>query len=74
VWKQTIWDLGNAEPDCPAATHSDLTSREREVARWVGKGKSTDEIATILGISPRTVEKHTENIRKKIRPPEIHSG
>lgn len=39
-----------------------LSRREREVACWVGEGKSNAQIAAILGISPRTVQKHIENI------------
>lgn len=39
-----------------------LTLRQREVVRWLAEGKSNSEIATILGISARTVAKHLENI------------
>lgn len=39
-----------------------LTSREREVFRWICEGKTNPEIALILGISPRTVQKHAEHI------------
>jgi DNA-binding CsgD family transcriptional regulator len=43
-----------------------LTTREVEIAFWVKQGKSNKEIATILGISPRTVGKHVENIFTKL--------
>jgi RNA polymerase sigma factor (sigma-70 family) len=43
-----------------------LTPREREVLDWVAAGKTNREIATILGASPRTVEKHLERIYEKI--------
>ncbi len=36
----------------------DLTSRQREVLQLIAEGKSAKEIATILGISPRTAETH----------------
>jgi hypothetical protein len=35
-----------------------LTSREAEVLAWVAQGKSNHAIGVILGISPRTVQKH----------------
>jgi DNA-binding CsgD family transcriptional regulator len=43
-----------------------LTPREREVARWVVEGKSNPEIGIILQASPRTIEKHMENILVKL--------
>ena len=43
-----------------------LTPRECEVMLWVGEGKRDREIATILGLSPRTVEKHAGHILKKL--------
>lgn len=39
----------------PTAT---LTPRQREVLGWRSAGKTVGEIATILGITPATVEKH----------------
>ncbi|WP_432807339.1 helix-turn-helix transcriptional regulator [Microvirga terrae] len=35
-----------------------LTRRETEVLTWVGRGKTSSEIATILGVSTRTVDFH----------------
>lgn len=37
-----------------------LTPREREVLRWVAAGKTDRDIAVLLGISVRTVQKHLE--------------
>lgn len=42
-----------------------LTARESEVLRWVSAGKRNSEIARILGISERTVEKHVERVLVK---------
>jgi len=39
-----------------------LTKREQEVLHWMLEGKRNREIAAILGISERTVEKHVERI------------
>jgi DNA-binding CsgD family transcriptional regulator len=43
-----------------------LTSRERDVFRWICEGKTNPEIAGILGISPRTVDKHVEHVLEKL--------
>lgn len=39
-----------------------LTKRQLEIMEWISEGKTTAETATILKISPRTVEKHLEAI------------
>jgi DNA-binding response OmpR family regulator/DNA-binding CsgD family transcriptional regulator len=43
-----------------------LTRREAQVLLWLGQGKSNRDIATILGLSPRTVNKHLEQIFAKL--------
>jgi DNA-binding CsgD family transcriptional regulator len=43
-----------------------LTRRENEVLKWMVEGKRNPEIAILLGISPRTVEKHVESILKAL--------
>ncbi len=43
-----------------------VTQREAEVLLWLSKGKSNWDIATILGIKPRTINKHLEQIFKKL--------
>ena len=43
-----------------------LTGREREVLEWVAAGKSDRQIAAIVGVSPRTVQKHLEHIYVKL--------
>ena len=35
-----------------------LTSRQREALEWVGDGKTTQDIALLMGLTPATVEKH----------------
>jgi len=44
-----------------------LTIRETEVLLWLSRGKSNRDIATILGLSPRTVNKHLEQIFGKLK-------
>jgi DNA-binding NarL/FixJ family response regulator len=43
-----------------------LTTREGEVLSWLSKGKTNRDIAQILGLSPRTVDKHLEQIYAKL--------
>lgn len=44
----------------------DVTKREAEVLLWVAQGKSNKQIADILHLSPRTVNKHLEQLFPKI--------
>jgi DNA-binding response OmpR family regulator/DNA-binding CsgD family transcriptional regulator len=43
-----------------------LTPREADVLAWLAKGKTNRDIADILGMSPRTVNKHLEHIFVKL--------
>ncbi|WP_029352391.1 response regulator transcription factor [Bosea sp. 117] len=43
-----------------------LTLREAEVLTWLARGKANRDIGEILGLSPRTVNKHLEQIYSKI--------
>jgi DNA-binding NarL/FixJ family response regulator len=43
-----------------------LTPREAEVLFWVARGKTNDEIATVLGIGLTTVKKHLESTYSKL--------
>ena len=45
---------------------SPLTAREREVVKLVAEAHTTEQIAELLVISPRTVERHRENILAKL--------
>ncbi|MET0029045.1 MAG: DNA-binding response regulator [Candidatus Thiodiazotropha sp.] len=44
-----------------------ITKREAEVLLWVAHGKTNKEIGEILSLSPRTVNKHLEQIYPKIQ-------
>lgn len=43
-----------------------LTGREAEVLLWIARGKANRDIADILALSPRTVNKHLEGIFTKL--------
>ena len=53
-----------------AANLEPLTARELEVLRLLSDGRSTVEIAALLGISPMTVQSHVKNVLAKLR---VHS-
>lgn len=58
-----------ARPDFGSATPLEglgLTPREAEVLLWVAQGKSSGDIASILGTSEATVRKHLEHIYPKL--------
>ena len=50
----------------PVMDSYQLTPREAEVLAWLAKGKTNRDIAEILGMSPRTVNKHLEHIYIKM--------
>lgn len=43
-----------------------LTRRQKEVLGWVGDGKTTQDIAVLLGLTPATVEKHLRLARQSL--------
>ncbi len=58
--------VGAARRPTRAAWPRDLTDREVEVLRLLARGKSNKEIASALGISPRTAQHHVIHIYQKI--------
>ena len=61
--------LSRTTPEAAAPRHlqqAALTPRETEVLSWLSKGKTNRDIADILGMSPRTVNKHLEHIFEKL--------
>jgi len=46
--------------------HSDLNDREIETLTWVARGKTSAQIAEMLGLAKRTVDFHLDNARNKL--------
>ena len=44
-----------------------LTTRERQIVMHLGEGKTSKEIARIIGISPRTIETYRAKLLKKFK-------
>jgi DNA-binding NarL/FixJ family response regulator len=53
-------------PPSGESSHSELTSRQREVLQLVAEGKSAKEIAEVLKVSPKTVEFHKGAIMDRL--------
>jgi len=69
--KLLVRDFFNVERIADEKVNLDgLTKREREVLTRLAEGESNDQIATLLVISPKTVERHRENIMRKLN---LHS-
>ena len=66
---EVMWLLSVRKSDAPAPSRlasAALTPREVEVLSWVSKGKTNRDVAEILGMSPRTVNKHLEHVFEKL--------
>ena len=48
------------------APNRSLTKRQREALEWVGDGKTTQDIAVLMGLTPATVEKHLRLAREAL--------
>ncbi|HYR24633.1 MAG TPA: DNA-binding response regulator [Aquabacterium sp.] len=55
-----------SDADLSRLQEAALTPRETEVLTWLARGKTNRDIADILGMSPRTVNKHLEHIFEKL--------
>ncbi|HHF7374044.1 helix-turn-helix transcriptional regulator [Legionella bozemanae] len=60
-----IQEIRKKITDKPTPFNSELSLRQKQVLFWYAKGKTAKQTAKILGLSPRTVERHFEEIRKK---------
>lgn len=49
-----------------AESYGQLTEREREVLRLTAEGRSAREVAELLYLSPKTVERHRANLMRKL--------
>ena len=67
---ETMWLLSvraaAAQPAPSRLATASLTPRETEVLSWVAKGKTNRDVGEILGMSPRTVNKHLEHVFEKL--------
>lgn len=62
VLKDYLRQLPKSDP----SAFSVLTNREREIVQMIAEGKSTKEIASLLGVSVKTVETHRQRTMEKL--------
>ncbi len=55
-------------------TNVHLNDREIETLSWAARGKTSAEIAEIIGLSKRTVDFHIDNAREKLACADAHPG
>ena len=70
MWLNDFSDRVSSPVQPPASPRSRLTSREREIVQLLAEGKSSKEVASVLGISVKTAETHRANIMRKLQ---VHS-
>jgi DNA-binding CsgD family transcriptional regulator len=67
---QAMAELRRSQAVSSSGAHDEralaLTSREREVLRWVAAGKTDAQIAQLCGASVRTVQKHLQHAYVKL--------
>lgn len=56
----------NAPPGPAELSVLGLTPRQAEVLYWIAQGKTNAETAIILGTSPRTIDKHVEQLLERL--------
>jgi DNA-binding response OmpR family regulator/DNA-binding CsgD family transcriptional regulator len=61
-----LTETGGGQEEAFLQQYLSLTTREAEVLIWIARGKSNRDISEILNISPRTVNKHLEQIFTKL--------
>jgi DNA-binding NarL/FixJ family response regulator len=60
---RTVVDALRSKRDVPA---DPLSPREREVLQLIAEGKTSKEIANLLGVTPKTAESHRSRIMQKL--------
>ena len=61
---KAVWSFADLSEERPVTS---LTVRERQIIMYLGEGKTSKEIARIIGISPRTVETYRAKLLKKFQ-------
>jgi DNA-binding NarL/FixJ family response regulator len=63
---EVMRDFTTRADDPEAAPSNPLTARETQVVQLIAQARTTNQIALELAISPRTVERHRENVLAKL--------
>jgi len=66
TWIVVFEEHADGRDTADLALRFGLTQREAEVLLWLSRGKTNRDISEILGMKPRTVNKHLEHIFEKL--------
>ncbi len=66
VASKIVDDFSAKKPRGSTSPIEKLSNREFEIFQLIGQGRSTREIATQLGLSPKTVDVHRGNLKRKL--------
>ena len=67
IAERVLGYLNTPEPNLPQNSFDELTSREHEILELIAQGKTNPEIATTLGLSPKTVSNNISNVLVKVQ-------
>mgnify|MGYP002624347507 CR=1 FL=1 len=65
ITQQVVDAIAHPDDSAPSGV-SMLTDREREVLQLIAEGLSSKEIASVLGVSLKTVDSHRSNLMEKL--------
>ncbi|MDH4157097.1 MAG: PAS domain S-box protein [candidate division Zixibacteria bacterium] len=65
--EKSLQEITSPFVDAASSIFSHLSPREMEICQMIRNRLSSKEIASILGISPATIHKHREMIRRKLK-------
>ncbi|MGH8780251.1 response regulator [Paraburkholderia sp.] len=65
-WLIVLEEFDDVEQSAALAAQFGLTAREAEVLLWLSRGKTNRDIGEIVGMAPRTVNKHLEHLFVKL--------
>jgi DNA-binding CsgD family transcriptional regulator len=65
-WVILLEEFDDAAQTSDLASRFGLTAREAEVLLWLSRGKTNRDIGEIIGMAPRTVNKHLEHVFAKL--------
>lgn len=58
-------DLARWQREGAVESRAALTSREKEILQMLAQGRAVKDVGSVLGISPRTVAFHRNNVKRK---------
>lgn len=65
-WVMVLEEFDDVAKTALLAAQFGITTREAEVLLWLSRGKTNRDIGDILDMAPRTVNKHLENLFRKL--------